>query len=122
MGSGEVFKYEFLSADKVLVGTMLVEKVDKAEADAAFQAAESGLASQPEHIGFFLDALKVKSVSTPAIGILMKTLGLMKKTKNLMILVITEPLLQEIMLQQPARFDFFAVFHNRQDAVTFIKK
>ena len=52
----------------------------------------------------------------------MKSLEIMKRGKTFAILVMTEQLLQEIMLQHPEMFDFYAVFHTIEDAIAYVKK
>ncbi len=123
MASGkDMFRYEYREKDDVLVGVISAPNMDKDEAFQIFAYAESEMPQQPKHSHFILDARTVKSVSDPAIGILMKSLSVLQKVKGYMILVMTESLLQDVMLRHPAMFDYYAVFHSIEDAVTFAKK
>jgi hypothetical protein len=101
---------------------MLIGAIEKDEAALIYDYVEVEQKKQPPYDHFILDALKVNKVTNPAIGFLMKSLNLVKKTKGYMVLVITEELLQEIMLMHPQMFDYYAVFHSIEDAVAYTKK
>ncbi|PKL39091.1 MAG: hypothetical protein CVV44_09500 [Spirochaetae bacterium HGW-Spirochaetae-1] len=114
--------FTYLKDKKILIAHVNESVLDKDKADAVFAISEKELPSQPEHEGFILDVVKVREVSDPALGILMKSMGLVKKAKNYMILVISEDLLQDVMVRHPVLFDYYAVFPSIDEAVVFIDK
>jgi len=114
--------FTFLKDKKILIAHVNESVLDKDKADTVFAISEKELPAQPEHDGFILDVLKVREVSDPALGILMKSMGLVKKAKNYMILAISEELLQDVMVRHPVLFDFYAVFPSIDEAVVFIDK
>ncbi len=120
--STNLFKYEYLADSNVLVGVILSDNIEKDDSKAILDYAIEELKNQPDSPNYIMDVRNVTKVSSYAIGVLMKALGVMKKTKGYMILVMTEALLQEIMLQHPEMFDYYAVFHTIEDAVAFIRK
>ncbi len=63
-----------------------------------------------------MDATAVTEISDPAIGILMKSMAIMKKAKGYLVLVMTEDFLQKIMVAHPEMFNYMAVFHSVMDA------
>ncbi len=121
-GDASYFRFRFLDDCKILSGEILVDDVDKDGATAIYDYLAKELPAQPDSIGFILNILKVASVSSYALGVLMKSLALFKKTKNYLVLLMTESLLQEIMLAHPEMFDYYAVFHRMDDAVKFISE
>jgi hypothetical protein len=76
----------------------------------------------PDFSDFILDATKVTDITDPAIGILMKSLAIMKKAKGYLVLVMTEDFLQNIMVAHPEMFNYMAVFHSVEDARAFIRR
>lgn len=120
--SNSLFSYEYRADDNVLIGVIQSDNIEKDDSKAILDYAIEELKNQPDTPNYIMDVRKVQKVSSYAIGVLMKALGVMKKTKGYMILVMTEALLQEIMLQHPEMFDYYAVFHTLEDAITFIKK
>ena len=118
-----MFQYEYLKEHDILIGRLNVDALESKEnAKAVYEYAVSELENQPQTDNFIMDVLKVKSVSSYTIGILMKSLQHMKKTKGYMVLLMTEELLRDIMLKHPEMFDYYAVFHTLEDAIAFIKK
>jgi hypothetical protein len=87
-----------------------------------YQKYQQDINRQPPHSDVILDVRKAEKVTNSAIGVLLKALESMKRGNTYAILVMTEKLLQEVMLQFPEMFDFYAVFHSIDDAVAFIKK
>ena len=118
---GAMFEFIFHEKEKILIGKVLPNVLDKEEGTQIYDYVETEKDKQPSYEHFILDALSVTKVSNSAIGYLMKSLGLVKKTRGYMILVITEALLQEIMLAHPQMFDFYAVFHSVEDAVAYTR-
>jgi hypothetical protein len=118
-----IFKYEYLKDEDILIGKFMVSSLEnKEDAKAVYDLAVAELASQPKTENFIMDVSSMKSVSSYAIGTLMKSLEHMKKTKGYMVLLMEESLLQDVMVQHPVMFDYYAVFHTLKDAVAFIKK
>jgi hypothetical protein len=118
----DMFQFKFRDAEKILIGKILVGSMEKDQAGEIYDYVDAEQKKQPPYDHFILDALSVTKVTNAAIGFLMKSLGLVKKTKGYMILVISEALLQEIMIAHPQMFDFYAVFHTIEDAVAYTKK
>jgi hypothetical protein len=116
----DVYRFKYLADSKILIGEVLKENIDKEEADIIDAVTAKEMPNQPEFIGFIRDSRKIKKISTYALGRAMKELPNMPKTKNYMVTVMTEELLQELMLKYPEMFDYWAFFHTIEDAVKFI--
>lgn len=116
-----LYTYTYLPGDDILLFTLTVVRVEKDTAAAIYDAylAEKNL---PEFSDFIMDASKVTAISDPAIGILMKSLAIMKKSKGYLVMVMTEEFLQKIMIEHPEMFNVMAVFHTVDDAKAFIKR
>ncbi|MBN1532156.1 MAG: hypothetical protein JXA20_05800 [Spirochaetes bacterium] len=121
MANHDFIKLEYDGATGVLIASVQLPVVDKDEANAMYDAVKNDLAGYPEYRHFILDVMAVDRVSSYAIGIMMKTLMLVKKTKNYYVLIMPEPLLHEIMLAHPEMFDYLAVFQSRAEALEFLK-
>lgn len=121
-GDADLFTMKYLADSDVLVGTVHCANLDKAEASQVFQQYQQDINNQPAHSDVVLDVRKAEKVTNSAIGVLLKALESMKRGNTYAILVMTEKLLQEVMLQFPEMFDFYAIFHSIEDAVAFIKK
>jgi anti-anti-sigma regulatory factor len=121
-GGAELFSLNYIKESDIMVGAVLGPNLDKAEANQIFQYYKDEIAKHPEYSDFILDARKAEVVTNSAIGVLMKALETMKRGNTYGILVMTEKLLQEVMLQFPEMFDFYAVFHTIEDAVAYVKK
>ncbi len=121
-GGKELFVLEYNQKDDIMVGRVECVNVDRAEADAIYDQYVGRVKEYPNYRDFILDVQKIESVTDPAIGVLMKGLELMKKGSSYAILLMTEALLQDIMLRHPEMFDFYAVFHTLDDAVAYIHK
>ncbi|MBP7583646.1 MAG: hypothetical protein KBA61_06410 [Spirochaetes bacterium] len=121
-GDTELFTMQYLADSDVLVGIVHCANLDKAEANQVYQKYQQDINRQPPHSDVILDVRKAEKVTNSAIGVLLKALESMKRGNTYAILVMTEKLLQEVMLQFPEMFDFYAVFHSIDDAVAFIKK
>ncbi len=121
-GDAELFTMQYLADSDVLVGIVHCANLDKAEANQVYQKYQQDINRQPPHSDVILDVRKAEKVTNSAIGVLLKALESMKRGNTYAILVMTEKLLQEVMLQFPEMFDFYAVFHSIDDAVAFIKK
>ena len=123
MPSGsDLSSLEYIKDADVMVGSIKCSNVDRQEADIIYEYYLAEVTNHPDYSDFVLDARTVENVSNSAIGILMKSLEIMKRGKTFAILVMTEKLLQEIMLQHPEMFDFYAVFHTLDDALSYVKK
>lgn len=116
----DVYRFKYLEDSKILIGEILTEVVDKEEADIIDEVTRQEMPEQPEFIGFIRDNSKVKKLSKYAIIRALKELESLPKTKNYMVSVMSEELLQDLMLQYPGMFDHFAIFHTIEDAVTYI--
>jgi len=116
-----LYTYTFLPEDKMLIFKIQCASIDKDMATAMYDSytKEKDL---PDFSDFVMDALKVADISDPAIGILMKSLAIMKKAKGYLVLVMTEEFLQKIMVAHPEMFNYMAVFHSVEDARAFIRK
>lgn len=117
-----IFEFEYLPSDNTLIGRILIGSIDRDEASEIYNLVEVEIKNQPDYNHFILDVRKVNKVTNHGIGFLMKSLGIIKKTKGYMILVMTEELLKEIMLVHPEMFDFYAVFQTLEEAVEFTRK
>ena len=118
----DLFSLNYKEQDDIMVGVIQCENLDRGEAELIFGYYTEEAKNLPLFSDFILVTRKAVKVTSSAIGVLMKALDLMRKGKSYAILVMTESLLNEIMLKFPEMFDFYAVFHTIEDAVTFIKK
>lgn len=116
-----LYTYTFLPEDKMLIFKIRDAGIDKDVAAAIYDAytKEKDL---PDFSDFILDATKVTDITDPAIGILMKSMAIMKKAKGYLVLVMTEEFLQKIMVAHPEMFNYMAVFHSVEDARAFIRR
>lgn len=119
--STALYSYTYLPSDDILHFSLTVKKLDKDTASAIYDAyrKETNL---PEYTYFIMDAAAVTEISDPAIGILMKSMAIMKKIKGYLVMVMTEEFLQKIMIEHPEMFNYMAVFHNLDDAKAFIRR
>jgi hypothetical protein len=115
------YSFTYLPADDILHFRLNVDKVDRDTASAIYDtySRESDL---PEYSHFIMDAASVTEITDPAIGILMKSMSIMKKTQGYLVMIMTEEFLQKIMVEHPEMFNYMAVFHNMDDAKAFIKR
>jgi len=118
----DLFSLKYMEQDDIMVGTIHCENLDKGEGEQIYGYYTGEANNLPDFADFILDARKAVRVTPSAIGVLMKALDLMRKGKSYAILVMTESLLQEVMLKFPEMFDYYAVFHTIDDAVAYIKK
>lgn len=116
-----LYTYTYLPEEKILLFKIAGAIIDKDIASAMFDAytKETNL---PDFSDFIMDATAVTDISDPAIGILMKSMAIMKKAKGYLVLVMTEDFLQKIMVSHPEMFNYMAVFQSVVDARTFIKR
>ena len=119
--SGNLYTLNYLQEEKILHLQFSIATIDKNTADAIYDSytKEPNL---PDFTDFILDARSVTEISDPALGILMKSMGVMKKAKGYLVIVMTEEFLQKIMIAHPEMFNFMAVFHSLEEARTYIKK
>jgi len=113
------FTLNFDESKKILTGKVIIDSVDKVEVDEMYEILSNDLSQYTDYKHFILDVSPVNKVSSYALGIMMKSLGLVKKTKNYWVVVITDDLLQQIMLEHPELFDYLAVFPSLEDAQKF---
>jgi hypothetical protein len=118
----DLYSSEFLNDNAILIGKIKKPSITKEEANQILDFVKQDIQNYPDHQHFILDVLLVQEVSNPIIGVLMKALQFWKKTRGYALLVMTDDLLQKIMIEQPAMFDFFAVFHTVDEAIAFTKK
>lgn len=111
----------YLQDDKILHMKFSINIIEKDTAAAIFDSytKESNL---PDFSDFIMDATAVTEISDPAIGILMKAMGVMKKAKGYLVIVMTDEFLQKIMIAHPEMFNYMAVFHSVDEARAYIKK
>jgi hypothetical protein len=116
-----LYTYTFLPEEKMFIFKIRDASIDKDVAAAIYDAytKEKDL---PDFSDFILDATKVADITDPAIGILMKSMAIMKKAKGYLVLVMTEEFLQKIMVAHPEMFNYMAVFHSVEDARAFIRR
>ncbi len=119
--SSDLYTIHYLQDDKILHMKFSVSNIDKDSADAIYESytKESNL---PDFSDFIMDASSVTEISDSAIGILMKAMGIMKKAKGYLVIVMTEDFLQKIMVAHPEMFNYMAVFHSLDEARAYIKK
>ncbi len=118
----ELFTYNYLADYDTLIGKVNVPSISKEEANAILDFIVSETGRQHAHTGYLLDVMEITEVSNPVIGVLMKSLEVVRKVNNYMVLVMSEQLLNDIMLAHPEMFDYYAVFHSTGDALKFIQK
>jgi len=117
----KLYSYSYLTADDILHFKLNIDKVDKDTAATIYDT-YSKEADLPNFSYFIMDASTITEISDPAIGILMKSMAIMKKTKGYLVMVMTEDFLQKIMIEHPEMFHYIAVFHTIDDAKAFIKR
>ncbi len=115
-------QFHFVEDKKILIGEIFDSSLDKENAKKVYEYTKEEAPKQPDYNGFVLNVLAVSEVSDAALGYLMKSLDLVKKVKGYMILVMTETLLQDVMMRHPILFDYYAVFHTIEEAITYIDK
>ncbi len=115
------FSHSTLDDNEIVVGTIKESSLDKDNSQEILDHVRDDLSNYPDYEHYVLDVRQVKEVSNPALGVLLKALNIIKRTGGYMILVMTEDLLQKIMIEQPAMFDFFAVFHSIDEAKEYIR-
>ncbi|TFH42951.1 MAG: hypothetical protein E4G96_02305 [Chrysiogenales bacterium] len=116
-----LYTYTHLPEDDILLFTLKLTTIEKDAATAIYEA-YSNEKTLPDFSDFILDAGKVTDISNPAIGILMKSMSIMKKAKGYLVLVMSEAFLQKIMVDHPEMFNYMAVFHTVDDAKAFISR
>jgi len=117
----KLYSYSYVTADDTLHFKLNIDKVDKDTATTIYDtySREAGL---PDFSYFIMDASRITEITDPAIGILMKSMAIMKKIKGYLVMVMSEEFLQNIMIRHPEMFNYIAVFHNVDDAKAFIKR
>lgn len=121
LGGTSLYTYTVLPEESILLFKIQVAVIDKDIALKIYDA-YSNETSLPDFTDFIMDATAVTEISDPAIGILMKSMAIMKKAKGYLVLVMTEDFLQKIMVAHPEMFNYMAVFHSVVDARAFIKR
>lgn len=120
-GGSAFYNYTFLPEESILLFKIQGSVIDKDMASRIYEAYSKETAL-PDFTDFIMDATEVTEISDPAIGILMKAMAIMKKSKGYLVLVMTEEFLQKIMVAHPEMFNYMAVFHSVVDARAFIKR
>jgi anti-anti-sigma factor len=115
------FSHSFMDDQNILIGAIKESDLDKDNSQEILDLVQDDLSNYPDYEHYILDVRKVDKVSTPALGVLLKAMNIIKHTGSYMILVMTEDLLQKIMIEQPVMFDYFAVFHSIDEATEYIK-
>ncbi|MFW5771433.1 MAG: STAS domain-containing protein [Spirochaetota bacterium] len=115
------FSHTFIDDQNILVGTLKESDLDKDNSQEILDLVQDDLSNYPNYEHYILDVRQVKKVSNSALGVLLKAMNIIKHTGSYMILVMTEDLLQKIMIEQPVMFDYFAVFHSLDEAKEYIK-
>jgi len=115
------FSHSTIDDNEIVVGTIKESNLDKDNSQEILDHVRDDLSNYPDYEHYILDVRQVKEVSNSALGVLLKALNIIKRTGGYMILVMTEDLLQKIMIEQPAMFDFFAVFHSIDEAKEYIR-
>ena len=118
--TADLYNYSLID-NSILHLILNIADLNKDNANALYEK-YSNEKDLPDFSDFILDATKSKDVENAAIGILMKSLDIMKKAKGYLVLVMTEQLLQKLMVNHPEMFNYLAIFHSADDAVAFIKK
>ena len=120
MSANTIFQTTYDNSKKILTGTVNVNSVCKEDSKVIFDLIVKGINENPSYNDYILDTRTVNDVKLESFGYLMKALGVVKKTAGYMILVIREDILNKFMITNPEMFDYYAVFFNFEDAVTFI--
>lgn len=115
------FSHSFMDDQNILVGAIKESNLDKDNSQEILDLVQDDLANYPNYEHYILDVRKVEKVSNSALGVLLKAMNIIKHTGSYIILVMTEELLQKIMIEQPIMFDYFAVFHSVDEAIEYIK-
>jgi len=115
------FSHTFIDDQNILIGAIKESNLDKDNSQEILDLVQDDLANYPNYEHYILDVRKVEKVSNSALGVLLKAMNIIKHTGSYMILVMTEDLLQKIMIEQPIMFDYFAVFHSVDEAMEYIK-
>ncbi|HMB20119.1 MAG TPA: STAS domain-containing protein [Spirochaetota bacterium] len=115
------FSHSFMDNQNILVGAIKESNLDKDNSQEILDLVQDDLANYPNYEHYILDVREVEKVSNSALGVLLKAMNIIKHTGSYMILVMTEDLLQKIMIEQPIMFDYFAVFHSVDEAIEYIK-
>jgi hypothetical protein len=116
-----LYSYTHLPGENILLLKLKPAAIDKDTASAIYDG-YSGEKELPDFSDFIMDASSVTEISNPAIGILMKSLSIMKKAKGYLVLVLNDAFLQKIMVEHPEMFNYLAVFNSIDEAKTFIAK
>jgi hypothetical protein len=116
-----LYTYTFLPEERMLIFKILTAGIDKENAAVMYDTYMKD-AEMPDFSDFIMDATRVTDITDPAIGILMKSMTVMKKAKGYLVLVMTEDFLQKIMIAHPEMFNYMAVFHSVEDARSFIRR
>lgn len=119
--SSNLYTLHYLQDEKILHMQFTIATIDKDSAAAIYDSYTKE-ADLPDFSDFIMDASSVKEISDPAIGILMKAMGIMKKAKGYLVIVMTEEFLQTIMVAHPEMFNYMAVFHTLDEARAYIGK
>jgi hypothetical protein len=119
--SSDLYTLNYLQDEKILHMKFSVASIEKDTATAIYDGytKESNL---PDFSDFIMDASSVTDISDPGIGILMKAMGIMKKSKGYLVIVMNEEFLQKIMVAHPEMFNYMAVFNTLDEARAYIKK
>ncbi len=119
--SDNLYTLNYLQDEHILHLQLSIAVIDKDTANTIYDsyAKEPNL---PDFTDFILDATSVTEISDPAIGILMKSMGIMKKAKGYLVIVMTEAFLQKIMMVHPEMFNVMAIFHTVNEARAYIIK
>ena len=118
----ELMNFSFLQDKEILVGSISYTHLGKENALEIYEYTREEAPKQPDYKGFVLDVSSVLKVDDSALGYLMKSLELVKKVKGYMVLVLSEELLQDVMVRHPILFDYYAVFHTIDEAITYIER
>jgi len=121
MTNSAIFESKYLADDKILITTILSDKLDKDGAKVVFEEVNNAIALNSGYKDFILNAGMVNDVTIASFGYLMKAFGVVNKTAGYMIVIMPEDILHNFMLSNPEMFDFLAVFFNNDEAVEFIR-
>ena len=121
MTNSAISESKYLSDKKIVITSILSDKLDKDDAKTAFDDVNNAIAAYTDYTDFILDAGRVSDVTIASFGYLMKAFSVVNKTAGYMVVVMRENILQNFMLSNPEMFDFLAVFFNNDEAVKFIE-
>jgi len=121
MTNPAIFESKYLADDRILIATILSDKLDKEGAKVVFEEVNKAVALNSGYKDFILNAGMVSDVTIASFGYLMKAFTVVNKTAGYMVVVMCEDILQNFMLSNPEMFDFLAVFFNTDEAVEFIR-